>query len=97
MAKVLVLINTPDNRAETYLEGFDRHCSYIVTDKVGFDGEGTPRFYELDEKFVDGALTLLTQWNPGMEVVVYKPYRSGIRPAGELSVKEISKEGILPV
>jgi hypothetical protein len=97
MAKVLILINTPNNRAETYLEGLDRHCHYITTDKVGFDDGGTPRLYEVDEKFVDGALTLLTEWNPGMEVVAYKPYRSGIRPAGEMTLKEISKEGILPV
>jgi hypothetical protein len=94
-SKVLVLVNTPNNRVEAYVEGVRRGCFYITTEKVDMNS-GTPKLYEVEEKDLNTIITQLTTFNPGVEVVAYKPCLSGIRPAGEMVIKEISKDGELP-
>ena len=93
--KVLVFINSPHNRVETFMDGLRRNCSFIATEKVSIDS-GSPKLYEVEEKELEIAISNLTIWNPGVEVVAYRPYKSAIRPAGDLVMKEISKDGELP-
>lgn len=67
---------------------------------IAQDSESTPsmdfHFYEVADVDIDVAISHLTSRHPGVEIVVYAPIKSGIRPAGELVSKSISKDGVLP-
>jgi hypothetical protein len=98
MSKVLVMVNDPNQRAAGYVLDFRGSAYFIPTDKVGYeeDTNNPPKFWEINEEHVSNFINALTKRHPGVEVVAYRPYISGIRPAGEITLKEISKDGVLP-
>ena len=97
MAKVLVYVSNNRDKVELYVENLRRGAHGISTEHTDNEsGTKDFKFFEIDERDVDIAISTFTNQNAGQEVIIYRPFKSGIRPAGELVVKEISKDGVLP-
>lgn len=78
--------------------GARRESFGVPTEKCNADDTNPShfQFYEVAETDLDAAIHDLTKRHPGVEVVVYAPVKCGVRPAGELVSKNISKNGVLP-
>jgi len=53
-------------------------------------------YYEVDLRDVDISLAELTTRNPGKEVIAYLPHKTAMRPPGELVIRSITENGVLP-
>ena len=53
--------------------------------------------FEVDDQHTDALLAELAEGNPGCEIRVYNLEKTGVCPAAALVMKQVSKDGILPV
>lgn len=100
MARVLVRVKK--GRAMEFYAGdnFRHHAQVILTPRVETDSEVVfakqGEFFEVEERDIEAALSYFTAEHPGADVTVYAATHQGVRPAGELVMKKITKDGILP-
>jgi hypothetical protein len=53
-------------------------------------------FFDVDERDAEQCLAFLCKRHPGVEVSIHTMTKTGICPAGDLVMKNVSAEGILP-
>lgn len=100
MAKVLVRVQRSKNQWEIFLSRDFRHAApnVIGTSKVEpeQDSTRTAEFFEVDERDAKVAVAEFAKVNPGCEVQVYAMTMAGVCPPGDLVLKEVTKDGVLP-
>lgn len=71
----------------------------ILTDKIDQDSQNYIKhgeFFEIEEVDIEAAIMSFARENPGCEVFVYLMTHSGVCPPGDLVMKTVSKDGVLP-
>jgi len=67
--------------------------------KIDWDTEGAHRQNQLwivDDAHIELAMLEVSKWHPGIDISVFTLTDVFFRPAGELSRKLVSKDGVLP-
>jgi hypothetical protein len=66
-----------------------------LNDDIQYHKQG--EFFEVNERHVDTFIAYAARENPGCAVEVYELKKVGQCPPGEYVLKEVTKDGILPV
>lgn len=85
-------------KPEIVFDGARNHAYGIPTEKFNAETGTTimHTFFEVDNRDIDAALRDLTQNHPGCEVEVLEVIKSAVRPAGDIVIKNVTKDGVLP-
>lgn len=85
-------------KPEIVFDGARSHSYAIPTEKFNEEIGITIRhtLFEVDKRDIDAALRDLTQNHPGCEVEVLEVIKSAVRPAGDIVIKNVTKDGVLP-
>ena len=66
---------------------------------IDWDIEGAHRrnqIWIVEDNLLDAAISEVSKWHPGIDISVFTLTDVFFRPAGELSRKIVSKDGVLP-
>jgi hypothetical protein len=101
MPRVLIRVNR-DNHVEFFAGRNFRSAPYFIsTKKVNPDEGGNylreADFFLVEELDVKVMLEELAKANPGCNIEAFKMTQAGVCPPGAFTLKEVSKDGILPV
>ncbi len=85
-------------KPEIVFDGARSRSYAIPTEKFNEETGDTIRhtFFEIDKRDIDAALMDLTKNHPGCEVEVLEVIKSAVRPAGDIVIKNVTKDGVLP-
>lgn len=100
MSTVLIRIKRSEE-TDFYAESFRVAPRAVLTDEVDLDTTRNfvkqAEFFMVNDMDVKTALQEFARVNPGCEVQVFTLTQSGICPPGELVLKSVTKDGVLPV